>query len=166
MVGRKSSSTDATYPKDFKKTAMTIFKRLFRVFAIIYCSHFDNIEQLGAAAHLNTSFKVRYPNIVSSTAVLPSFSAPSLLEQDPSLRRWKIGLRCLSRSVRGHLIYGDWPHTALPPLHLIYADGPYMGVCVFFRVAALHLLRIRVRPSRPERNGPIGSARHAACGGV
>lgn len=38
---------------------MTIFKRLFRVFAIIYCSHFDNIEQLGAAAHLNTSFKVR-----------------------------------------------------------------------------------------------------------
>lgn len=50
--------TDATYPKDFKKTAMTIFKRLFRVFAIIYCSHFDNIEQLGAAAHLNTSFKV------------------------------------------------------------------------------------------------------------
>ncbi|CAM9341103.1 unnamed protein product, partial [Sphacelaria rigidula] len=36
---------------------MTIFKRLFRVFAIIYCSHFDNIEQLGAAAHLNTSFK-------------------------------------------------------------------------------------------------------------
>lgn len=51
---------DATYPKDFKKTAMTIFKRLFRVFAIIYCSHFDNIEQLGAAAHLNTSFKVQY----------------------------------------------------------------------------------------------------------
>lgn len=52
------SGTDASYPKDFKKTAMTIFKRLFRVFAIIYCSHFDNIEQLGAAAHLNTSFKV------------------------------------------------------------------------------------------------------------
>ena len=51
--------SDATYPKDFKKTSMTIFKRLFRVFAIIYCSHFDNIEQLGAAAHLNTSFKVR-----------------------------------------------------------------------------------------------------------
>ncbi|CAM9276902.1 unnamed protein product [Ectocarpus sp. 6 AP-2014] len=51
------TTPDATYPKDFKKTAMTIFKRLFRVFAIIYCSHFDNIEQLGAAAHLNTSFK-------------------------------------------------------------------------------------------------------------
>eukprot|EP00904_Undaria_pinnatifida_P004442 jgi/Undpi1/1399/HiC_scaffold_11.g04791.m1 len=53
--GEKTENT--TYESDFKKTAMTIFKRLFRVFAIIYCSHFDNIEQLGAAAHLNTSFK-------------------------------------------------------------------------------------------------------------
>ncbi|CAN0055941.1 unnamed protein product, partial [Phaeothamnion confervicola] len=45
------------YPREFKKTVQTVFKRLFRVFAIVYCSHFENIEQLGAAAHLNTSFK-------------------------------------------------------------------------------------------------------------
>eukprot|EP00611_Tribonema_gayanum_P018310 TRINITY_DN31401_c0_g1_i1.p1 TRINITY_DN31401_c0_g1~~TRINITY_DN31401_c0_g1_i1.p1 ORF type:complete len:242 (-),score=85.55 TRINITY_DN31401_c0_g1_i1:84-782(-) len=51
------TSADAAYPKEFKKTVQNIFKRLFRVFAIIYCSHFETIEQLGAAKHLNTSFK-------------------------------------------------------------------------------------------------------------
>ncbi|CAM9835603.1 unnamed protein product [Chrysoparadoxa australica] len=51
------TSTETPYPKDFKKSVVTIFKRLFRVFAIIYTSHFETIEQLGAAAHLNTSFK-------------------------------------------------------------------------------------------------------------
>mmetsp|Transcript_14088 Transcript_14088/g.20827 ORF Transcript_14088/g.20827 Transcript_14088/m.20827 type:complete len:237 (+) Transcript_14088:45-755(+) len=49
--------SDSVYPKDFKKVVSTIFKRLFRVFAIVYCSHFETIEQLGAAKHLNTSFK-------------------------------------------------------------------------------------------------------------
>ncbi|KAG5182715.1 hypothetcal protein [Tribonema minus] len=52
------TSGDVTaYPKDFKRVVATVFKRLFRVFAIIYCSHFETIEQLGAAKHLNTSFK-------------------------------------------------------------------------------------------------------------
>lgn len=67
---------DATYPKDFRKTAMTIFKRLFRVFAIIYCSHFDNIEQLGAAAHLNTSFKVRGEASIFLSLVQRSYGLP------------------------------------------------------------------------------------------
>ncbi len=34
-----------------------IFKRLFRVYAHIYHSHFERIVTLGAEAHLNTCFK-------------------------------------------------------------------------------------------------------------
>jgi MOB kinase activator 1 len=30
---------------------------MFRLFAIIYSQHFSKLEELGAAAHLNTSFK-------------------------------------------------------------------------------------------------------------
>jgi hypothetical protein len=32
-------------------------RRLFRVYAHVYCSHFDKIVALGAEAHLNTAFK-------------------------------------------------------------------------------------------------------------
>ncbi len=35
----------------------TIFKRLFRVYAHIYHSHWDVMVSLGAEAHLNTCFK-------------------------------------------------------------------------------------------------------------
>ena len=34
-----------------------IFKRLFRVYAHIYHSHFKNVCGLGEEAHLNTCFK-------------------------------------------------------------------------------------------------------------
>ena len=46
-----------SFPADFEKYVKDIFKRLFRVFAIIYHRHFQTIEQLDAAAHLNTCFK-------------------------------------------------------------------------------------------------------------
>jgi hypothetical protein len=65
------TNSEAGYPKDFKKTVTTIFKRLFRVFAIIYCSHFETIEQLGAAKHLNTSFKVSITLVVNYSSMLP-----------------------------------------------------------------------------------------------
>jgi len=45
------------FPKDFVKTVKVIFKRLFRVYAHIYHSHFQKIVGLGAEAHLNTCFK-------------------------------------------------------------------------------------------------------------
>jgi len=48
---------DKEYPSNFIPLAKSVFKRLFRVFAILYSSHFDDIEALGAAPHLNTSFK-------------------------------------------------------------------------------------------------------------
>jgi len=45
------------FPKNFLSIVKTIFKRLFRVYAHIYHSHFQKIVALGAEAHLNTCFK-------------------------------------------------------------------------------------------------------------
>jgi len=45
------------FPKNFQTVVKTIFKRLFRVYAHIYHSHFQKIVGLGAEAHLNTCFK-------------------------------------------------------------------------------------------------------------
>lgn len=47
----------ASFPKTFQQTVKTIFKRLFRIYAHIYHSHFQKIVSLGAEAHLNTCFK-------------------------------------------------------------------------------------------------------------
>jgi len=49
--------SEQQYPDNFVALAKSVFKRLFRVFAIVYCSLFDCIESMGAAPHLNTSFK-------------------------------------------------------------------------------------------------------------
>ena len=51
------TNVDVPFPKNFKDIVKNIFKRLFRVYAHIYCSHFDKIIALGAEAHLNTCFK-------------------------------------------------------------------------------------------------------------
>ena len=45
------------FPDDFVSYVRTIFKRLFRVFAIVYHRHFHCVEQLDAARHLNTCCK-------------------------------------------------------------------------------------------------------------
>jgi MOB kinase activator 1 len=45
------------FPANFETYVKDIFKRLFRIFAIIYNRHFAIIESLEAAAHLNTCFK-------------------------------------------------------------------------------------------------------------
>lgn len=45
------------FPKNFVAVIKTIFKRLFRVYAHIYHSHFPKVVGLGAEAHLNTCFK-------------------------------------------------------------------------------------------------------------
>ena len=45
------------FPRTFVDTVKTIFKRLFRVYAHIYHSHWDMMVTLGAEAHLNTCFK-------------------------------------------------------------------------------------------------------------
>lgn len=50
-------SLGAPFPANFKEVVKTIFKRLFRVYAHIYHSHFQKIVSLKEEAHLNTCFK-------------------------------------------------------------------------------------------------------------
>jgi len=47
----------AKFPRNFMSTAKDIYKRLFRLYAHIYYSHFEKISSIGAKAHLNTCFK-------------------------------------------------------------------------------------------------------------
>ncbi|RVW44099.1 MOB kinase activator-like 1A [Vitis vinifera] len=47
----------APFPNNFQDVVKTIFKRLFRVYAHIYHSHFQKIVSLKEEAHLNTCFK-------------------------------------------------------------------------------------------------------------
>ena len=51
------SSSDTPFPRNYMAVVKQIFTRMFRIFAIIYTNHFTKLEQMGAAAHLNTSFK-------------------------------------------------------------------------------------------------------------
>lgn len=45
------------FPLQFHALVKTIFKRMFRVYAHIYCHHFDEVNELGVQMHLNTSLK-------------------------------------------------------------------------------------------------------------
>ncbi|KAG6520921.1 hypothetical protein ZIOFF_017985 [Zingiber officinale] len=47
----------APFPPNFRRVVETIFKRLFRIYAHIYHSHFQKIVSLKEEAHLNTCFK-------------------------------------------------------------------------------------------------------------
>lgn len=49
--------TDKPYPDDFRELVKNIFKRLFRVYAHLYYSHFAKIRELQEESHLNTAFK-------------------------------------------------------------------------------------------------------------
>eukprot|EP00127_Corallochytrium_limacisporum_P007103 Clim_evm22s242 gene=Clim_evmTU22s242 len=51
------SKIGVPFPKNFLSIAKNILKRLFRVYAHVYHSHFSKIVSLGEEAHLNTSFK-------------------------------------------------------------------------------------------------------------
>lgn len=50
-------SIGVAFPKTFPPLIRQIFKRLYRVYAHIYCHHYHVITQLGLEPHLNTSFK-------------------------------------------------------------------------------------------------------------
>jgi hypothetical protein len=47
----------APFPRNFLSSVKTIFTRLFRCFAIIYCHHYTKLDQVAGTPHLNTSFK-------------------------------------------------------------------------------------------------------------
>ena len=63
------SDPEAAFPADFRNQAKTIFKRLFRVYAHIYHSHFTQFAQLQLEKHLNTCFK-RYVFFVKEFALV------------------------------------------------------------------------------------------------
>jgi len=46
-----------SFPRNFMAQVKNIYKRLFRLYAHIYYSHFEKIRNIGANAHLNTCFK-------------------------------------------------------------------------------------------------------------
>lgn len=50
--------TDPTipFPKRFNKLTKVIFKRLFRVFAHMYCQHLDVVQKVGEEKKLNRAF--------------------------------------------------------------------------------------------------------------
>ncbi|QDS73737.1 Maintenance of ploidy protein mob1 [Venturia effusa] len=45
------------FPRTFRPLILQIFKRLYRVYAHIYCHHYPVVINLGLEPHLNTSFK-------------------------------------------------------------------------------------------------------------
>ncbi|WBW75615.1 Sid2-Mob1 kinase complex regulatory subunit Mob1 [Schizosaccharomyces osmophilus] len=45
------------FPREFKKIVQQVFRRLFRIYAHIYCSHFHVMVALELESYLNTSFK-------------------------------------------------------------------------------------------------------------
>ena len=45
------------FPKSFTSLISQMFKRLYRVYAHIYCHHYHVVHHLGLEPHLNTSFK-------------------------------------------------------------------------------------------------------------
>jgi len=51
------SRIGVAFPKSFHPLVKQIFKRLYRVYAHIYCHHYPVVLQLGLEPHLNTSFK-------------------------------------------------------------------------------------------------------------
>lgn len=51
------SKIGVPFPRNFISVAKNILKRLFRVYAHIYHSHYNKIASLGETAHLITSFK-------------------------------------------------------------------------------------------------------------
>lgn len=48
---------NAKFPRNFKDQVKQIYKRLFRLYAHLYCEHMEKIRSIGANAHLNTCFK-------------------------------------------------------------------------------------------------------------
>eukprot|EP00002_Diphylleia_rotans_P030067 TRINITY_DN6161_c0_g1_i3.p1 TRINITY_DN6161_c0_g1~~TRINITY_DN6161_c0_g1_i3.p1 ORF type:complete len:216 (-),score=44.17 TRINITY_DN6161_c0_g1_i3:180-827(-) len=76
------------YPAGFDQTVKTIFRRMFRVFAHIYCSHFDKFVEQKEEAHLNSCFKHFYYfveefNLIDKKELAPVQSViDSLLHHD------------------------------------------------------------------------------------
>lgn len=51
------SEIGIAFPRNFRLLIRQMTKRIFRIYAHIYCHHFSIVVALGEEAHLNTSFK-------------------------------------------------------------------------------------------------------------
>lgn len=51
------SRIGVNFPKSFPSMIRQVFKRMYRVYAHIYCHHYPVVHELGLEPHLNTSFK-------------------------------------------------------------------------------------------------------------
>jgi MOB kinase activator 1 len=51
------STIGVKFPSTFLTTTKTILRRLFRIYAHIYHTHFDQVCALGIEAHLNTNYR-------------------------------------------------------------------------------------------------------------
>ncbi|KAF9577791.1 hypothetical protein BGW38_006767 [Lunasporangiospora selenospora] len=70
------SKIGINFPVNFQSVVNDIFRRLFRVYAHIYTTHFSEVASLGEEAHLNTSFKhfillVKEFNLIESKELVP-----------------------------------------------------------------------------------------------
>ena len=81
---------DQPFPHSFLETVRTIFKRLFRVYAHMYHSHWDVMVTLGAEAHLNTCFK----HFMYFTHAFALIDAKELAPLAGALRRLCAGRGC------------------------------------------------------------------------
>jgi len=85
------------FPPNFMEVVRTIFKRLFRVYAHIYHSHFKQVCSLGEEAHLNTCFKhfiifirvsLRMHTLASSMCISVEECGSCCVSGDP-MRLWQ-----------------------------------------------------------------------------
>ncbi|KAL9656284.1 hypothetical protein ABK040_007897 [Willaertia magna] len=51
------SSVQVSFPKNFTKIIKELMKKIFRIYAHIWITHFVDIQKLGLEAHVNTSLK-------------------------------------------------------------------------------------------------------------
>jgi MOB kinase activator 1 len=65
-----------SYPRNFMNKVKNIFRRLFRVYAHLYYSHFQEIVNLGAEAHLNSCFKHFIMFVLEFDLVVPQELEP------------------------------------------------------------------------------------------
>jgi MOB kinase activator 1 len=77
-----------SFPPEFRSHTKTVFKRLFRVYAHIYHSHFTQFVELGAEVHLNTCFKrfvffILEFDLVEKRELAPLHQLINSLSQDP-----------------------------------------------------------------------------------
>ena len=52
--------TETPFPPDFLNIVKNIFKRLFRIYAHIFCNHLQQVHDLDVEAHVNSAFKHFY----------------------------------------------------------------------------------------------------------